>query len=733
MTLSPLFLALAAGLSPGPGPAPEPLKVLDAVVVVGSRSAEPLRQVVGTTSRVDREQLELRGVQTLDDLARLVPGMEVASDPNRFGALGFNLRGLDGNRVSVELDGIPLADGFGVGQFAQAGRDLVELGIVDRVEVLRGPASTLYGSKALAGVVAFWTPDAADAAWRDDSRRTAWALRAGAASRDDARWLSARMAVRSGDERFTALLALGRRQGHETENKARRAEDAANPADFRSDSALAKFGFDTGGAGRWTATLEQGRGERRTDVRSQLFGPGRFATTYALLADDEVRRDRASLAAEWDAVGPLGPVRALAYRQSSRSEQWSDQFRLPDRATPFASRRERGFVFEQVSTGLELTAQWRGEAAGFAHWQVFGLDLARHDFEGLREGLETNLASGASTPVILGEVFPLRDFPNTRATELGLFWQDEIRFGEGWALVPGLRWERYALDARPDTVWRGDNPTLAPASLDHDAFTPKLGLRWNGARLGIYAQYARGFRAPPFGDVNIGLNLPAFNYVALPNPGLRPETSDGYELGLRWAGEVLQASLAVYENRFEDLIESRANLGRNDEGQLVFQSINRDRARIRGVELEARWYLDAWLPSAPGWYLDLAASRARGDDTARRQPLNSVPPGRASLAAGYAAPDGGWGGELRLTGVQRVTRADQSAGALYLPPGYSTWDAHAWWAIGDQLRLNLTLHNLADRRYWDWATLRGLAANADDIDFYSRPGRGASLGLRWEF
>ena len=170
MTLSPLFLALAAGLSPGPGPAPEPLKVLDAVVVVGSRSAEPLRQVVGTTSRVDREQLELRGVQTLDDLARLVPGMEVASDPNRFGALGFNLRGLDGNRVSVELDGIPLADGFGVGQFAQAGRDLVELGIVDRVEVLRGPASTLYGSKALAGVVAFWTPDAADAAVRRGQR-----------------------------------------------------------------------------------------------------------------------------------------------------------------------------------------------------------------------------------------------------------------------------------------------------------------------------------------------------------------------------------------------------------------------------------------------------------------------------------------------------------------------------------------------------------------------------------
>lgn len=731
MTFSPLWLAIAATLTPGQEPAP--LKVLDEVVVVGSRSAEPVRQVVGATSRIDRERLEQRGVQTLDDLARLVPGMEVASDPNRFGALGFNLRGLDGNRVSVELDGIPLADSFGVGQFALAGRDLVELGIVDRVEVLRGPASTLYGSKALAGVVAFWTPDAADAAWAGDERRTAWALRAGAASRDDSRWLSGRLVARGDDERLTALVALGRRQGHETGNKASRPDDAANPADFRSDSALAKFGFDAGDAGRWTATLEQGRGERQTDVQSQLFGPGRFATTYALLADDRYRRDRLSLASEWDAVGALGPVRALVYRQSSRSEQWSDQFRLPDRATPFASRRERGFIFGQVSTGLELTAQWRGETGRFAHWQVFGMDLARHEFEGLREGLETNLATGASTPVILGEVFPLRDFPNTRATELGLFWQDEIRFGQGWALVPGLRWEHYALDARPDAIWRDDNPAVDPVSLDSSRFTPKLGLRWNGARLGGYAQYARGFRAPPFGDVNIGLNLPAFNYVAMPNPDLRPETSDGYELGLRWAGDVLQASVALYENRFEDLIESRANLGRNDEGQLVFQSINRARARIRGAELEARWYLDGWLPATPGWHVDLAASWSRGDDTARDQPLNSVPPARASLAAGYDAPDGRWGGELRLTGVRRVDRADQAAGPLYLPPGYSSWDAHAWWAIGEQVRLNLSLHNLADRRYWDWSTLRGLAATAGDIDFYSRPGRGASLGLRLEF
>ena len=731
MTLIPICLALVAAAAPAANET-DTLRTLDAVVVIGSRSAEPLRQVVGAVNRVDRESMDRRGVQGIDDLARLLPGLDVASDANRFGSQGFNLRGLEGNRVGIELDGVPLPDGFGVGQFALAGRDLVELGLVERVEVLRGPASTLHGSKALAGVVAYWTPDPAEAGW-DEGDGVMGQARAGFGSRDDARWLAGRLLARSEDQKLAMLVALGRREGNETENSADDDAFAANPADYRNDSALLRLNLDAGAAGRWNAIVERAEGRRETDVQSQLFGPGRFATTYALFGDDRYERTRASLGAEWDRWGPLGPVRLLAYRQDSRTDQRSEQFRLPDRATPFASLRERRFVFDQQSTGLELNAQWRGDFLGVEHWQVFGMDLARHDYVGFRDGLETNLATGASSNVILGEVLPLRDFPKSRADEIGVFWQDEVRLGAEWALVPGLRWESYRLRARPDALWREDNPGLDPVSLDNSQFTPKLGLRWSRGRLGLYAQYARGFRAPPFSDVNIGLNLPAFNYVALPNPDLRPERSQGLELGLRWDGEFLKGTLAVYDNRYRDLIESRANLGRNDSGQLVFQSVNRDRARIRGLELEGRWWLASLSGRAEGWYLDGMASWSRGDDTARDRPLNSVPPPRASLAAGFEAADGRWGGELRLTGVRAVTRADESAGALFLPPGYSQWDLHAWASLGEQVRLNLSLFNLADHRAWDWSALRGLPASADDIDFYSRPGRGARLGLVVDF
>ena len=72
------------------------------------------------------------------------------SDPFRFGLDTFTVRGMTGNRVVVEIDGIPSAGGFSIGSYSDSGRSFVDLAFVKRVEVLRGPASSLYGSDAMA-------------------------------------------------------------------------------------------------------------------------------------------------------------------------------------------------------------------------------------------------------------------------------------------------------------------------------------------------------------------------------------------------------------------------------------------------------------------------------------------------------------------------------------------------------------------------------------------------------
>ncbi|MCK9538827.1 TonB-dependent receptor domain-containing protein [Dokdonella sp.] len=725
-----LLAAVVPAMAAQPDAAPDTTE-LDTVVVIGSRAPEPLRQVVGSVSVVEHDELERAGVIDIADLARLVPGLAVPGDAARFGRLGFNLRGLEGNRVSIEIDGVPLPDTFSVGQFALAGRDLADMQAIQRVEVLRGPASTLYGSKALAGVVAYTTRSPEDFLW--DRGALTSGLRLGYTGRDDSRLIGGHLAATNGS--WSGLLLVGRRQGHETENNPASGGMPANPADVRRDTALAKLEYDAQAAGTWTFTLDHALGEQQTDVQSLVAGPGRYATTTALDADDRWQRNRVSLAGAWQQpFAWLDSLDLLLYGQRSATTQLTDQYRDADAQTPYPTLRARRFDLDQDSHGLELVAQSRGEWLGLDHWHVYGIDLAWHDYQSLRDGRQVNLDTGASTNVVLGEDFPVRDFPDSRVREAGLFWQDEIRLTPQWAIVPGVRGERYRMDAHADGIWLADNPDTPIANVSSTRWTPKLGLRYSpDSDTTFYLQAVSGYRAPPFSDVNIGLYLPTFNYQVRPNPDLKPETSFGVEAGWRHTAGEWQASFAIYDNRFRDLIESRANLGVDPAtGTLVFQSVNRERAHIQGAELELRWRADPGRGTLHGWFGEVIASASHGDDTARHQPLNSIQPARATLAVGFER-DPRWGARFALTGVARKSRVDQTAGPLYAPGGYAVLDGNLWWQPNDTARVNLRLGNLGDRRYYEWASLRGVAPDARDLDLYTQPGRwvGVDLALDW--
>ena len=737
----PLLLAAAAvtaadvpsaARSPGDG---ERVTTLDTVVVVASRVAEPISQVVSSVAAVEREELDRRLVRDPESLVRYVPGVEVVSDGDRFGTRGFSIRGLDGNRVRIVVDGIPLADDYSIGQFASAGRDLVDLEAVERVEVQRGPASTLYGSDALAGVVAFRTLDPDALLMRSGADRHVGA-RLGYDGVDDSRLLSASWAA-GGADGWQAMALVAQRRGHEAGNRAWRDDGGPNPLDFRRESVLAKLLRDAGAAGRYVVTLDGTRESRQTGVNSLRFGSGRFATTYRLDADDRQQRLRASLAAQWQLGWRwLQSLEAQAYHQDTEVRQDSDQYRLPDAATPFESLRRRRFDYAGRALGLGLLGQSR-HAGGFGrHWHVFGIDIARQDYSGLRDGLETNLATGETSRVVLGEPLPVRDFPDSRNTSLAVFWQDEIAIGEHFAVIPGVRAEWNRLRAHPDAIYREDFPDSTPVAVDSDQVTPRLALRWSsGTGHSVFAQYARGFRAPPFGDVNIGLLLPVLNYEVRANPDLRPERSEGLEVGWRHVGGSLRSSVSVYENRYRDLIESRANLGIDPVTRaLVFQSVNRHRARIRGIEGDLLWHLPWTDPALPGgWQLRGAMAWSQGDDLRRDRPLNTVDPPNATLGLRYEADSGRWGVEGAMVAVRGQDRVDHGSGRLFEPPGYARHDLYAWAEPRPGIRINAGLLNLADRRYWSWGGVRGLAASEDNLGFYTRPGRSAAVNVSFDW
>jgi hemoglobin/transferrin/lactoferrin receptor protein len=144
-----------------------PVFNLQQVTVTGTRTERTLADSPATITVIDRERLRQELIQNIQDLVRYEPGVSVRRNV-RYGLQDFNIRGLDANRVLIQVDGIRQPERFSFGPF-NIGRDTFELETLKTVEIIRGPASTLYGSDALGGVVTYTTLDPADLLGERDS------------------------------------------------------------------------------------------------------------------------------------------------------------------------------------------------------------------------------------------------------------------------------------------------------------------------------------------------------------------------------------------------------------------------------------------------------------------------------------------------------------------------------------------------------------------------------------
>lgn len=726
--------AEGAGTASGP---------LETVVVTATRGPRPLQDVAGTVTVKQAKDIRSELSRDIKDLIRYEPGISVQNAAGRFGLAGFNVRGIDGNRVLIEVDGIPVPDAFSIGSFANAGRDFVDLASLKQVEILRGAASSLYGSDAIGGVVAFITKDpedylgAGEGAVHADAR-AAWY------DADDSYAATATGAWRG--ERVSALLQYTHRDGQELDNQGEvfsqdSSRTGPDPQDYDSDNVLGKLAWDFGDGQRLRLTAETTQDDTFTDAisgrRTQVLGP----TTVQILdltGDDSRERNRIALDQSFALDAALADEGDWhAYWQDSETIQRTEELRLNSGTGPaFETLRRRRATFEQEVVGGELTLRKRLESGRAVQTITYGFELTSTDTEQMRDGSQTNLATGETTNVVQPDTFPVRDFPITETVEAALFLQDEIELGQGrWILVPGLRGDYYDLDPKADAIYTEDNPLSEPVGIDHTSVSPKFAvIRRLGEATSAYLQYAEGFRAPPYSDVNVGFTNLAFGYTAIPNPDLRPEESRGFELGIRGGEGGNYYSLAAFHNDYEDFIESLVAIGIDPEsGLLVFQSQNVAKARIYGVEFRGGLDFGAFDDSLAGWRLRSSIAWAHGDDETDDVPLNSVDPLKGVLGVGYSGAGDRWGAELVLTAVDRKDRIDESAGPQFAAPGYEVLDLLAHVSLGERTTVRLGLSNLTDETYWEWSDVRGRPADDPVIDRYSRPGRAVSASIDIQF
>lgn len=697
------------------------------VIVVGTRHPRTITDVASTVSLIGEKDIRERQIIDLTDLVSEEPGVSVDAGDTRFGAGGFRIRGIGGNRVLTLIDQIPIADRFFVGSYADSGRDYLDVGMISRVEILRGPASVLYGSQALGGVVSMHTLAPADLVSHDSGNSQR--LLTGYRGDRDARFVAGQSAWRNEQNGF--LVALGARQQNEREPSELPDSSKLDRSDRSHHSALLKQQSRFGNNATVTMTLDVDEVRQDTDIRA-ILGTGRFANTTEMVTDDSQSRWRASLHHEW-LPDDFTRMAWRAYTQQSEVEQNTRETRAL--ATP-PLLLQRRFSYQQRVHGIGMDMQQDRVLLGTDHLIGLGLDVQAGKLVQQRDGLQTNLDDDSQTNVMLGETFPLRDFPITHTVNAGLYLNDEIRLpGTALIVIPGVRYDFQQLRSERDLVLDNGSADVALIDQDHDRVTGNLGLRWplvDG--WSAYAQYAQGFRAPPASDVNLALNIdtPGGIAISLPNPDLKPETSDSYEIGIRMERQNRGFNLALFDNHYDDFIQSRALVAVDNSttpATRIFQSININEARIYGAELRYRQP----LPALPDWSVELGAEWLRGVNRSNDEPLTDVGPPKAVIALNWAPRDTAWSVRTISTLVRQHRRVDNTVTMPFRPDGYAVHDLTANYRLGNRWTVRGGIFNLTDKHYFDWSAVAGRSATDPLLPYLAGSGRHASIMLEGRF
>ncbi len=723
-----LWAALAAAsAAPAQTPAPTPSPAAadpppsQQVEVTGVRSSdtEQRRQSTAAKIVIGREEIDKFGDSTLGEVLRRLPGVTTPGAPGRGGAP--RLRGLGNGYTQLLIDGQPVPRGFSLESLSPEQ--------VERIEILRAPTAET-GARAIAGTINIVT--------RDGFRRRVNDLRLGLGlengrlspsanwSRNDSAGpltynVSAsasrnRRASESVTETVTESLEDGSPTRIEHETAQTRDARATLNLNSRLQWRLGEGGDQlTLSPSLFHSEFENHRRLALTQLLSVPPAPAPFdaATTngdghYTVGRLNGQYRGTLAGGARLEFNGGLGGWRSLS--DSSRAE-YRDGDPLPLRTRQDLSRTSE----HSANLNAKISTLFGGDEArpGSEHSLVSGAELEAVRRTESRQSQGTGSFVGAD-----GD-----DADNLQATSLRLagYLQDEWQITPHWAAQAGLRWEGITTRGQADDGSRPENRSSVWTPLLHAVWKPDP-----KSRDQLRVSLTRSYRSPGLGSLiarrSINDRFPsdgpndALNPDRVGNPDLRPELATGIDVAAERylaGGGVLSAN--VFHRRIRDLIRSVTELQAvpwSPVPRWVAQQRNVGNATTRGIELEAKYRLDQWIPGALPVEMrhNLAVYRSRVDGV----------PGPDNRLDQQAKATANLGADYRLRGLPLTL-----GGNVNWVPGYRTRlsdeqvvtagrkrvvDGYALWAVNPHTALRLTASNLAPLDYASSNAIDSLAA-----------------------
>jgi len=661
-----------------PAAADIPLRITavnETLVVSAAQIDQPLSRTPDSVTVIPGSEIEAKQQFTLAAALRSVPGVTVQQSGGPGTLTSLFTRGGESDYTLVLIDGVR-ANAFG------GGLDLsqVPLNGVDRIEVLRGSQSALYGSDAIAGVIQIIT--------RSGGRPSA----------------QAQVETGSRDMRRASGATTGEANGLRWQLGGNYVEDAG----FTGQAANGKTvsNDDTQGS-QWSGALGWRSTSRGTDVQGSMM---------------YVDSDRG-------APGPYGSDPA-------------NRFTGPDTVSRGTTRRIGGGVrwvqpwfgagsrirqrveFDVADYDLTFVSQF-GTSEGNSHRAHARVqtDVAASTAVGFSGGIEWLGERGGSTFITSGPT--AQETPVKRGV-LGIFGEGRWHAGDRATITAGIRGERISRDALPgdplaftprpafpeETV-NSINPKIAASFLLRGANEPASPKRSRVGETRLRGSFGTGIRPPD-----------AFEIAFTDNSGLKPERNRSGEAGVTQAlaGGAVQLDGTVFVNSYTDLIVA---VGRNLTGISRYRTDNISNARARGAELSAAWRASSGVDVRASYtFLDSEILAVNGSSSAPTpyavgDALLRRPKHSGSVDAAWTRDRAGAFVQLQLRGeTLDAEPAFGPNGGLFTNPGHTVVNAGASWRPVKAVEVFARALNLFDRDY-------------EEVLGYPAPGRTAYVGARF--
>ena len=627
---------------------------MEEIVVTATRTEKLLKFSPWSVSVLSQVQIQQQNVDLLADVLRDMPGVSV-SDAGQAGQKRIRIRGEEARRVALLIDGEEFIDHHEVGVPL-----LVDVGNIQRVELIRGPASVLYGGKAMGGVINVITTT-------DHSAPLEARLTGG--------WNQATRGT------MTAASLGGRSGG--TDWQLDMSSDVQHDRDT-PDGRIENTGYNSHAA---AISVRQSLGHHELGLRYEKFDASaqvyvspavRFTPPFLDFSLEVPVRNRDKVRFDYQyqqSIGALQSVKLDAYRQTS--DRVFNTRTVMELAPGLVMDKTINTNGDLVTRGVNLQSNW---APGEAHAMVAGVQYLNDRV--VQRRLIDVLMNGAASPQQES-----RDIASLGTG--AVYIEDDWRLSPDLSLVGGARAYRVSGRLEQSDQVKGeqafsDRHAIASLSAVYSA-TPELTLR---------ADVSQGYIYPSLFNLSIG----AFAGAQFVNPvaTLKPETSVTRELGARFAGDRLSADLTIFHTTAHDYIDHVNCLATDPcltSRDQIYKNIGR--ATTFGIELWSEIDMDSFL-----LYADLTWLRRRNVNEGLDTFNSGVPAlnGRLGIRRQFATS---FSAEVfsRFQAAADETKLGRGGPVTAHYAGFGTLNATLQWSWQSRYEATLSLENISDKRY----------------------------------